>query len=280
MTYQISKLFSLNPENADILYNDKSYSNCFFLLPRFLTNIANSISTAVSVEYANIPNSTYTISSTNNLLYIVATYTGGPTTYQITISPGNYDAYSLATFLTTYMTTNYNGALQFSFNYYFNKLGVIYGNNPPTSLSLYSPFSTANELLGITTADTNINATSTYYFSNQVNLSGINNFFIVIDEIPNNNYSVQTQSNFLLSIPNSAPEWGISLWQNQSSIKTFVPPNKNVDQLTIKILDDNGNLVNFNAIPWTLCLRVDYTLKESASKPQLTTFVDSLNTID
>ncbi|HEY9701161.1 MAG TPA: hypothetical protein V6C58_01870, partial [Allocoleopsis sp.] len=77
--------------------------------------------------------------------------------------------------------------------------------------------------------------------------------------------------NLLQVIPVTAPLFGLIQYVNINPSNKFKIYNtSSVSLLDIKFLDDNGDYINFNNIPWSICLLITYT--RLRINPQKTNF--------
>lgn len=264
-----SRIFSLNVTNATLFLNGENYSEVQFQIPGFIVRHSSNYATYVSIENATLPSSWYVIDSINNTLHIEITESYTTTTaYTITIPPGTYDAYSLLTVINEALPAILTGLATISFSEAQNKFGVSWTSSllsPVTSIAFLKESSLAFNI-GFSGIDQMFPKvpSSTQYFTYQCNLTGVNLYLIKCDELPVQNYSLQVASTIIGSIQNVAGTFGLTTWQNTSDLKFLLNLHRDLDQLTFRIYNERGQLINFNKSPWSLTLKVTYHRKTIA----------------
>lgn len=263
MALDDSRIFSFNVTNASAYYNGENYSQVQFQIPRFISRHSDNVAIYVSIENATIPSSWYVIDESNNNLMFSISFSSAPTEdYLIEVEPGSYDAFTLATKVNELLPSNLTGIASFLYSVTQNKFGLSWTNNGTgtiTALTVNNNSTIAYNMgfEGQTVVFTRSPLT-TEYFPRQCNLTGVNVYLIQCDELPVQNYSLQISSNVLGSIQNVAGTFGLTTWQNASSLRFVVPVHREINQLTMRIYDERGSLINFRASPWTLTLKVTY----------------------
>jgi len=206
---------------------------------------------------ATIPVSFYNINYTNNKLYYVIL----ATTYENIVPVGNYNFNSLAARLILNFAGNghlfnvlinkQNGIIQFYYTdneyYFLNKAGG----------------STMLELLGFIQTDNQYSVSDSIYSTYPLNLLGIQKLKIYSTALSSSNIDVSKQgmSNLIGLIPVDQPSFVLIVHENKNQTK-FKVRNDIIDEIDIQIYDENGNLVNFNNIDWTITLLVELKLEE------------------
>lgn len=284
MMYEDSRLYSFNVKNAAIQYNGTFNSNVLFQIAGFVKRQTDVTAIYVSMESASIPSSWYIFNLTNNTLAFSLSLAGGPfTPYSLTMPPGTYDAYTIQTLLNNQLIALSITAFTFIYNLQNNKFGILWANSTPASnvVSINSTLTTMQDLIGLVLPGPD----SIIYdllqerdFTDQVNLSGVTTYFIQCAEIPVQNQSLQTNGAIMGSIQNAAGLWGLTLWDNTSQLKFMVPANIHIDQLTVRIYDQEGNLIDFNNQEWNMTMKVSYLRTTLPKVQHIIDAVDDYNT--
>jgi hypothetical protein len=94
------------------------------------------------------------------------------------------------------------------------------------------------------------------YFPYPVNTGGIHNIFIKTNfNTSNQKFGGNIASHILTSIPVQVEPFGIIQYSNYENTETIIR-NKDMDFLSIELLDDNLNHINFNGLDWTIRLEI------------------------
>lgn len=268
--YQDTRIVNLNSANAT-KNNSTFNSDVYFNFVGLITEEPNDVYTEISILNTQIPYSFYNINIYNNILKIQV----GATIYTITLTRGNYNANTLITEIQnkliaegitdlTIVISSITGCLTFT---------KVSGN----FTFLYSG-STIFKVLGF---DTNTDYTSVGGILTSpypLNLLGTLKLRIVSNELQTTNYdsAVRSSYNVLAVIPIEAGNFGLILYDNISQIKNILK-NPLVDGFDIKIIDDDGNLINFNNQDWNICLSI--TIYKTLVDETKTTFNDALKPV-
>ena len=142
MTSVESLQIHLNSQYAT-KFNNANYSDCDFSLP--LIECQDGYTLYLSVLHAMIPYGMYSVNGTNNVLFY-SEYMASPiVNTTVTITPGNYNANQLASYLTANLprtTVTYNGITnKFTFT------------NTTNEFKILTAFSTCQGLIGLSTDD-------------------------------------------------------------------------------------------------------------------------------
>jgi hypothetical protein len=230
----------LNSSNADKINNN---NNCDveFYLP--VIEIPSQCHIYVSVQHAVIPYTFYNINSSNNILK----YSISGTIYTVVITPGNYNVYTLQTFLQSNMTN-----FTISYNPVTNAFTF---TNSITNFTILSS-STCLPLIGFLAQD-NISTTFALVSNRAVNLAQIR-CICVNSNLKTNNINKSTLNNFstICSIPVSVAPYSIVSFANHNNfrVNTFT---STISTIAIKLCDQNGNLIDLNGSNWALTLQFD-----------------------
>ena len=264
-----SRIFALSVTNASLFLNGDNYSEVQFQIPAFIVRHSNNYATYVSIENATIPSSWYVIDLSNNFLHVsieheISSIETGTATMLLYIQPGTYDAYSLLTVINEELPALLTGIATLGFSEAQNKFTVVWTNAVSNIISLtFHSDSTCAYNLGFDSQDyiSTPMANNTHTFPNQCNLTGVNSYLIKCDELPIQNYSLQVASSIIGSIQNVAGTFGLTTWQNASDLKFLLNIHRDINQLTFRIYNERGELINFHKSPWSLTLKVTYHRK-------------------
>ena len=209
----------------------------------------------ISINHAEIPYSFYVVNVYNNLLSL--------STGDIYIDKGNYNATSLMKIINSKLPTNMimsfnstNGKYTFTYNQPFNI---------KNTTTIYKLLGLENKLYNSIS-----NIINCPY---SANLLGTKNLYIKSNFIISN-LNTSTQDYITLAcIPVSVEPYSIILFNNFSN-SSHIIKNRNLDNIEIKIYDDDNNLVNFNNIDWSITLEVNTFVSQDFNN---TTLINYLN---
>lgn len=274
MAVEDSRIFTFNANNANFYANSNQLSNVSFFIPKFLARHNADTAVYVAIENATLPSSWYNLDNC-----ICSLFSGGVLLSSYTIPPGNYDAFTLTSQINTSWTALASAGLELSYSLQQNKIGLGWKTTPGPSTYRLSVsnrriFGQTDDYLEITPFNAN-----PVYFSNQLDLTGVNSYLIVCDECPTQNFSLQLNGNVIGCIQNAAANFGVTLWQNSSNLRYLVPTNRQIDQISIRIYNERGELINFNGIPWSLTLKVTYTKDKGVEFADFERFIHKINLI-
>lgn len=276
MAVEDSRIFSFNVTNATSFHNDTKYSNVLFQIPKFITRHKDNTAVYISIENATLPSSWYNVPAGTTISFFRGD-TGTSSTY--TVPAGNYDAFTLCTTINNNWTAFTTLGLKISYNLAYNSLGFNWTIAGP--FPLVQIFTSKAYIFGQGDTYLNIAASPTAitYFPKQINLTGVNLYLIVCDEAPTQNYSLQLSGNIIGSIQNAAANFGITIWQNQSNLRYLVPTNRQIDQITIRIYNERGELIDFNGVSWSLTIKITYLKENAATLDDFNEFLHKINRV-
>ena len=195
----------LNSKFATNYYNN-SFSNCDFYLP--VIEIPPQHHIYISVILANIPYSFYNIDNNNNILY----YYVDSNLNTVIITPGNYNAYQIA----TYLQNNMQG-----FKVYYNNISNKFTFENSISPFSFNSTSTCLEILGFKSTDNAIfrQSSAGLLTSNWVaNMQSKHCICVQINyQTGNLNISNKLTNNILASIPISGQPYSMITYRNSNS---------------------------------------------------------------
>jgi len=263
-TYIENKLVNLNSENATRLNGD-FLSSVQFSFVGLLTDDASVRSVSVSIQNAQFPYSFYNINVYNNT-FTASLDAGPPIT--ITLTRGNYNANTLITELISKLTASGLNDFQISIS---RITGLLTFTNTNYEFTFYGATSTLFKVLGFNPA---LNYTSTARALNApypLNLLGtlkmrIASLTLSVNSIDS---SVGGSLNILASIPINAGNFGLIQYENTNNISNQLNL-KVLDGFDLEILDDDGNLINFNNAYWTITMLL--SIERDIPTPMPSTF--------
>jgi len=225
-----------------ILQNSSMKSDVFFNLKNVVANSDSTDFIDFSVESCQLPVAFYNITAYNNTLDFNGTI--------LTILPGNYNTTSLRTEILYQLIANSISTVTIDFSTVTGKYTF---SDSLANFTLYYATSTMFNILGFIVnqnhTSTSLALTSTY----PVNLLGPLKLKISSKEINITNIDSASggHTNTLVEIPISASNFGLILYTNVSNIHSVLH-QKSLNGFDIRITDDNGDLVDFNNIDWSM----------------------------
>lgn len=249
--YYLSTSNSVITENLNFPLNSK--------IRYYINNIIDKspvvLYTSVKLSHAELPYSFYIINEYNNQ-FIINSQT-------IEVPFGNYNAIDLLNILNTLLSQNGITA-SFTFN----------TSNGKYSITSSSPFTIQSATIyGVIGLDKNTNyngifngVTQLYQitFPYLVNTGGSKNIYVESNFITDNFQTLSNKNGILKSIPINVPPYGIIMYNNNENLETIVK-NRDLPYLEISLLDDDGNLIDFNGLDWNICLEIKTTKKYFAN---------------
>ena len=231
----------LDSRNA-ISYNNNLTSDCYFFFNNRL-EIPSQHTIYISVISASIPFSFYSMNTNNNLL----SYSINSINYFITITPGNYNAINLISFI----NQNLQSGLTCSYNQITSKITFSH----TTSEFIINSSSTCLVLLGINKTFSSISKSLTC--DNCLNLQTVQAIYMLTNlSIGNMCVGNLNRNNVLLSIPvESSPNSSI-VYQNQNNFRNNLYSN-NLNFINIKLADQYQNALDLNGQHWVATLQLD-----------------------
>jgi hypothetical protein len=236
----------LNSKNANS-YNNGSLSDCMFILPYF--DIPSQHSIYLSVVHAVIPYSFYNIDSSNNFLSYSE---NGGISVNIFITAGNYTAIQMASYLTSIMTrftVGYNGVTN-KFTFTNSTYDFIINSN-----------STCLDMLGFSSTEASFLSSASRILTSEycVNMAQKQCLCIGSNLQTGNINLSSVQQNYrsiICSIPLDGQPFSLIAYKNPNNYKVNLYSN-NLSVVNIKLLDQNGNLIDLNGKYFSLTLQLD-----------------------
>lgn len=239
----------LNSATADS-YPSQYTSNAVFHIPNITIDKDEKV--LISVKNAVFSYSWYNINFTNNIL----NYYVNNNNYTLNLVKGNFNANTLREHI-------YNLLISQTYpNVNDNKFTITYDikTNKYTFNHLHYEFGfyeTSNcfELLGFLQTDkTSVNRILTSDI--MINLFPIRQIYITSDNfiLNNVNHASSSNSNIITSINVVGNPYSIITYDNSSNNNHLIHNLNNINNLGIKITDQDGDLINFNGSHWSLTL--------------------------
>jgi hypothetical protein len=203
----------------------------------------------IQLRSVEVPISYYTVNSTNNTLKFSNQV---PTEFTVTFSEGNYSAIELAAEIETKMKV-VSSNMTVVFN--DNTLKFTFANNG-NDFRLFDSVTTCQSLIGL---ENDTGTVTTYTSTKIVNISGPNHLYILSSEL--------TSGRDMAIVDNDYREiaFRVPIKEVFGSINNYEPTsaqylNYNTDhllqQIDLKIVDEEFNEMNFNGLEWNIELLV------------------------
>ena len=252
MSYIVSKFINLNLVNC-VRKNDTMLSNVVFYFQNILKDDADIIYSSGGVYNAQFAVSFYIINSTNNVLK----YNIGAINYSILLGYGNYNSTSLIIALNNAFVVNGTPILV-SINKINGKLTFTYTSN--FSFKYFG--STIMKILGFLDTLDYTSSSNILIAPYSLNLIGIKRLSIYSNALSNDSLDSNNLSNSSLiqSIPINISSFYLLSYQN-SNLNYGKIQQKFINEIDIKILDENNSFIDFGNIDWTITLQILITKK-------------------
>jgi hypothetical protein len=221
-------------------YINGSHCNVVFDLPSI--EIQNQHHIHLSVVNAIIPYSFYNVNDSNNILMYVI----DNVLFTINISQGNYNSIQLASYLQSHMQ---------NFTVQYNAITNKFLFKHSSSDFELSCLSTCLKMLGLILIVSTDKQLHSYYCSN---LSPVQCLHIQSNFLTGNiNSSSIYQQNTICTIPvNAAPNSNI-VYENNGSVFTSNLFSNILNDIVIKIVDQDNNILNLNGLDWSITIQLD-----------------------
>jgi hypothetical protein len=225
-------------------YIDDNIANAVYYLP--VIEIPDGHHIYLSLQNASIPYSFYSITSVDNTFRWGLVGLEPMNTYYV--QPGNYNITQLIDVIQTAMGSSYN----VSYSVITSKILITH-----TSSDFIIYASTINHVLGFSKTTNTTSTANILYGRDCVNLNQIRALNIEVN-FPTYNVNVAQpyNSNILATIPVYVAPFSIITYQNPNNYRTNLYVNK-LDQIQIRIIDNNGLLVDMNGVNYQMTLQLD-----------------------
>jgi len=218
-------------------------ANSIYYLP--VIEIPDGHHIYLSLQNATIPYSFYSISSVDNT-FSWGLVAGPVNTYYI--EPGNYNITQLIDVIKTAMGASFT----ITYSPITSKLLITHAT---TNFIIYA--GTFNHIIGFSKTSNTTSVANLLYSRDCVNLNQIRALNIEIN-FPTYNVNVAQpyNQNILATIPVYVAPFSIITYQNPNNFRTNLYVNK-LDQIQIRIVDNEGRLVDMNGIQYQMTLQLD-----------------------
>jgi hypothetical protein len=246
-----SKLINLN-SNYAIKNNGTFLSDVFFPFTSLVSNSNQIKKVTISVLNAQFPYSFYIINVYNNLLRM-SVNAGAP--FTLTLTRGNYNSNTLISEILAKLAlvgiTNISISLS-------TITGLLTFTTLGTSIEIFSSGSTILRVLGFDPTTNYVSTAKVLTAPFPLNLLNTLKIRICSLALCSNSLdsAVNGNLNLLASFAVNAESYGLNIYENQTNIKTELQI-RDLNGFDIEILDDDGNLINFNNIYWTITLLLE-----------------------
>ena len=242
-----TKLYNISSKNAE----NGSYKSLVKVnLPDLAYHNEYIQSVNFSVEHCEVPNSFYIVNYSNNQIVI--------NSFSYYIPVGNYNVRTFIAYMLTILPS-----ITITYNSINNKVTFTSGS----SITINGSLSTINKIIGLDYVDITDTIIEMPYVVNFLPIPRIN-FKCSTLHLNNFNLSDGT-SDLFLSLQNYTGQLQTIHYNNQTSLE-FLIEDKTLSELTIFVMDDQQNFINFNNIDWTMTLLFKVTYIDNT--PQQTNF--------
>ena len=199
----------------------------------------------LSLQNANIPYSFYSITSFDNT-FIFGLVGGPATTYYV--EPGNYTITQFIGVIENAMGASYTVT-------YSSITSKILITHATSNFIIYA--STINHILGFSKTTNTTSTANLLYGRDCINLNQIRVINVEVN-FPTYNVNVAQPYNqqILAAIPVYVAPFSIINYTNPNNYRTNLYVNK-LDQIQIRLLDNESRLINMNGIQYQMTLQLD-----------------------
>lgn len=273
MSFSERRIVSLNSKYAQRL-NSTYVSNVRFNFSDVLSDEGDIISTQCGIYNAQHPVSFYVIDYRNNVL----SYKVNDVVFTVTIAPGNYNS-------TTFITNLKNGFVANAHLFSVN-LGAFDGKitfillTAATLNEFIESTTTMWNVLGFNTGVAASASSNTIVCPNPLNLLGIKKLKVYSDSLAIQSIDSKNLSTSSLvdTIPVISPPYELNQYFNPQAPYSKISVNL-INQIDIKILDEDGNFINFNGVDWTITLVLIILREQNGNgKGNLQTVLEKIDT--
>lgn len=222
---------------------DGNPANCVYYLP--VIEIPDGHYIYLSLQNASIPYSFYSITSIDNT-FSWGLVAGAVNTYYI--QPGNYNITQLIDVLKVAMGVSYT----ITYSSITSKILITHASS---NFIIYA--ASFNHIIGFSKTTNTTSAANLLYGRDCVNLNQIRAINIEVN-FPTYNINVAQayNQNILATIPVYVAPFSIISYTNNNNFRTNLYVNR-LDQIQVRIIDNNGLLVDLNGINYQMTLQLD-----------------------
>lgn len=245
-----NKLINLNSNYAQQL-NSTFLSSLYFSFPALIVNKTNIKKISVNILNAQLPYSFYIINIYNNVLRMDV---NGGVPFSITLTRGNYNSNTLISEILTQLATLGITTISCVLS---NITGCLTFTTTGTSFTFYSSGSTILQVLGFSPTSNYTSSLKILVAPFPLNLLNTLKIRICSTALISNTLdsSVKGTLNILASFAVNSESYGLNLYENQTNIQNELII-RDLNGFDIQILDDFGNLINFNNVYWTATMLI------------------------
>jgi hypothetical protein len=270
-TYIENRTINLNAENAT-QKNGDFLSSVYFQFNGLLTEEPDIQAVYISIQNAQFPFSFYNVNVYNNLLRI--SVDANPAVV-LTLTRGNYNANTLITEIQARLSAAGITSITITIS---SITGLLTFTKTSGTFTLFSSGSTSFKILGFNPTLNYTSVASVLVAPYPLNLLGTLKLRIASYSLPIASFdsSVDGNLNILATVPINAGNFGLIMYENANNIQSSL--NLRVlDNFDLEILDDDGNLINFNGAYWsvTMLLSIERIVRQTSG----TTFASALSSI-
>lgn len=249
--YDEDRVIVLNSTDA-IKLNGTLNSSVIFPVNGLLKAEASIIHSHIQLVACQLPHSFYIINSYNNKLF----YTIG-SMFSITIPEGNYNAFNLMTTMQSLFLANGH-----TITPTFNRINGKITYTGTTNFTFNASNSTILKVLGFLPSINSSSISNVLASPFPLNLLGIKRIMITSQKLATtalNSFNSQTQTESVLATVyiDDAP-FGLIANPNTTNVNHLLRV-KTIDNIDLRFTDEDGNLINFNGIEWTMKLKISST---------------------
>jgi hypothetical protein len=222
---------------------DDNPANSVYYLP--VIEIPDGHYIYLSLQNASIPYSFYSITSTDNT-FSWGLVAGPVNTYYV--QPGNYNITQLIDVLQLAMGVSFT----ITYSSITSKILITHASS---DFIIYA--ASFNHIIGFSKTTNTTSAANLLYGRDCVNLNQIRALNIEVN-FPTYNVNVaqSLNQNILATIPVYVAPFSIITYQNNNNFRTNLYVNR-LDQIQVRIIDNNGLLVDLNGINYQMTLQLD-----------------------
>jgi len=233
----------LNSRYATEIIGD-NIANSVYYLP--VIEIPDGHHIYLSLQNATIPYSFYSISTFDNTFSWGLV---GHTVNTVTIPVGNYNITQIVSLLKSLM----GGGYTITYSSITSKITITH--NPSHEFTIYA--ATFNHIIGFSKTTNTTSVGHSIVGRDCVNVNQIRALNIEIN-FPTYNVNIAQayNQNILATIPVYVAPYSIITYQNPNNFRTNLYVNK-LDQIQIRILDNENRLVDMNGINYQMTLQLD-----------------------
>jgi hypothetical protein len=246
----------MNTRSTTVVLDSSQRDAVYLLNNKWQYNLQNVYEKVKKIKLigAIIGNSEYIINTNNKV--ITVTYSG--TSYNFTLTEGNYTPTALATELQTRLNTNsFGGVFTISANSSTNKfrfqctVAVVYNFSSNTSLGRIFGFGAID-----TSAVTDVTSTNAY----QVNSTRY--YKVIIREIGVDYDTNLKGQYFTFLIPNNVNSGEFNYVTPNNNINNVIerPQEQNIARFNLQVYNEDGYLVLLNGVDYLLMIELEYCI--------------------